>query len=117
VPEPTSLSGTGLILGVSPSALDFGNQTVGTSSGWRSLVLRNVSSTTTVTIVSVVLSGNAGGDYAMRSLCGSSLGPDSTCPIEVQFTPTKNGARKASVTVLHSSAGGSLIAPLTGIGK
>ena len=113
----SALAGIGMIVGLSTSAFDFGNQTVGTPSAWRTVLLRNVSSTTTVTISPPVLSGNASGDYATRPLCGSTLGPDSSCPIEIQFTPTKKGARKASLTVTHTSAGDALTLELTGLGK
>jgi|RhiMethySRZTD1v2_1073278.scaffolds.fasta_scaffold13244_1 uncharacterized repeat protein (TIGR03803 family) len=111
------LAGTGMILGLSSSDVDFGNQAVGTSSAWSLVVLRNVSSTTTVNISAPVLTGNASGDYTTRSSCGSALGPQSSCTIEVQFTPTKKGSRKASLSVTHSSAGGALTLQLTGLGK
>lgn len=81
------------------------------------MTLRNVSSTTTVTVSSPVLSGNASEDYATRTACTSTLGPGSSCAIEIQFTPTKKGARKASMTVIHNSAGGPLTASVTGMGK
>jgi hypothetical protein len=112
-----SLTGMGTIVGLSPAELDFGNQAVGTSSAWISLVLRNVSSTTTVNVSPPALTGNASGDYAVRTSCGSTLSPSSSCTIEIQFTPTKKGARKASVTVAHDSAGGALLASLTGHGR
>jgi len=60
---------------------------------------------------------NASGDYTTRSSCGSALGPQSSCKIEVLFTPTKKGSRKASLSVTHSSAGGALTLQLTGLGK
>jgi Tol biopolymer transport system component len=115
-PGTVALTGTGTILTLSPSAIDFGNQTVGTSSV-RAIALRNISSTTAVDISSMALGGNASADFATTTTCGSTIAPGAICTIDVRFTPTKKGARNASLTVTHTSFGSPLTVSLRGTGK
>ena len=111
-----ALSGAGIILGLSPSAIDFGKQTVGTSSV-RSITVSNVSNATTVNIVAIAVNGQAMGDYAQTTTCGSSVAPGASCTIQVQFTPSKKGVRNASLSVTHDSLGSRSTVSLTGSGK
>jgi centrosomal CEP192-like protein len=115
-PGTVPLTGTGTIVSLSPAAIDFGNQTVGTSSV-RAITLRNISSTTAVEISSMTLGGNASADYATTTTCGSTVAPGAICTIDVRFTPSKKGARVASLTVTHTSFGGPLTVSLRGAGK
>jgi VCBS repeat-containing protein len=111
------LNGTGTSLGLSPSAIDFGPQTVGTASEWTTMTLRNVSTTTVVSVSQPLVQGNGGEDYAVRTSCGPMLAPGTSCTIDVQFIPTRNGARLATLTVTHDSPGDALVVSLRGRGR
>jgi hypothetical protein len=79
-----------LVLTVSPDALDFGAQPIGTTSEPRTLVLRNTDREP-MRITAV----NAAGDFAASGTClGSAPLPvNGTCTLDVTFTPTAAGSR------------------------
>ncbi len=79
-----------LVLTVSPDALDFGAQTIGTASEPRTLVLKNTG-TEPMTITAV----HALGEFAASGNCiGSAPLPvDDTCTLNVTFTPSAAGPR------------------------
>jgi len=99
-------------LSVSPSSFAFPVQTVGTTSGSRTVRLTN-NSGLPVTISSVAVTG----DFAQTSGCGSVIAALSTCTISVTFSPTMPGTRSGMLTIVDDTAAGPHIVGLSGIGN
>ena len=92
-----------------PTSLTFGSQTVGTTSAPQSVTLTNNGSNS-VTITSI----SASGDFSQGNNCGSSLSGNSSCTIDVTFSPTSSGTRTGTLTVTDSA--GTQTVSLTGTG-
>ena len=115
-PQTVSLSGTGVgAASLSPTALTFSSQIVGTSSAAQAITLTN-SSGAALSISSVSISGNNPGDFAQSNNCGSSVSVNSSCAISVAFTPTATGTRTATLTVTDSASNSPQTVGLTGTG-
>jgi hypothetical protein len=101
-----SLTGTGTIVGISlsPSALSFGNQTVGTTSAAKNIVV-----TSTGTASLLITNVSFTGDFAKSAdtCTGSTVAPTATCTIGIKFTPTATGSRTGTVTLTHNAQSGS----------
>lgn len=80
---------------LSPSALTFGQQQVGTTSAAQQLTLTNAGDLALTNLVAVVTSG----DFTATNACSSSLAAHSMCAISVAFVPTATGARMGTLTV------------------
>lgn len=94
-----------------PTALNFGNQTQGTSSGPQTVILTNTGSAQ-LTITGMATKG----DFAETSNCAGSLSPRASCRITVTFTPTALGALTGALTVNDDAPGSPQIIPLSGSG-
>ncbi len=103
--------GAGVTL--APVSLSFGNQNVGTTSASQAVSLTN-SQSSAVTGVSVSITGTNAGDFAETNNCGTSVAANSSCTINVTFSPTAAGARSATLTVTDSA--GTQTASLSGTG-
>lgn len=116
-PNTVPLSGTGVAAPpvatalLSPPAIAFGNQLVGTTSAAQTLTLQNVGGTD-LTIASIVASG----DFAQTNTCPATLGPTASCTISVTFTPTVLGARNGAITVTSNGVGSPNVSTLSGTG-
>jgi hypothetical protein len=103
---------------VSPGALSFSNQNVGTTSSARSITLTN-SGTSALTINGFSLTGTNAADFAETNTCPMSpntLGAGAQCTLSVTFTPSATGARSASISVSDSAASSPQNIPLSGAG-
>jgi len=118
-PQTVALSGTGVAqtpgVSLNPTSLNFGDQTLSTTSTVRSIILTNTGSGV-LTITSVVASG----DFAVVTVpvtnCGGTLASLATCSLNVTFTPTATGGRTGAVTVTDNAAGSPHVATLSGNG-
>jgi hypothetical protein len=105
-PHQVSLSGTGVAAGaavsLSASALDFGNQAVGTASGSRPVTLTNTGTKVLKIrrIESTVIGFKQGND------CPKLLAPGASCTIRVVFKPQTPGANAGAIAIV-STAGSS----------
>jgi hypothetical protein len=97
-----------------PSSLNFGTQSVGSSSQ-ASLQLINTGATPLL-ITSIGVVGTNAGDFS-TSTCPASLAAGSSCTITVGFKPTGAGSRTASIKVVDNAQGGPQQVPLSGKGK
>lgn len=99
---------------LSPSALTFAPQAVGTISSAQAVTLTN-GSPSTLTISGIAPSN---GDFALGSggTCGISLASNASCTVNVVFTPTVAGARTATLTVTDSVASSPQTVALSGTG-
>jgi hypothetical protein len=118
-PNLVAVSGTGVaaapLVSLNPTSLNFGDQTLSTTSTVRSIILTNTGSGT-LNITSVVASG----DFAVVTVpvtnCGGTLAPLATCSLNVTFTPTATGGRSGNLTITDNAAGSPQVAPLQGNG-
>ena len=62
----------------------------------------------------IALTASAG--FSVGGSCGSNLGPGSSCPIVVTFTPASTGVTTGTLTVSSSDAASPLVAALSGSG-
>ena len=117
-PQRVTLTGMGMSIALSPTALNFGSEPVGQTSAPQPVTISNVST------ASVNLTGfSIGGiptDYTIsnntNNTCGSSLAAGTNCSLNVSFNPTKTGVRKAKLNVANNG-GGTATATLTGTGQ
>jgi len=90
--------GTGVKL--APKRLNFGSQTVGTTSPAKLVILTNVNSATLG--ISAIA---ATGDFTQTNDCPASLSTNAHCTISIFFTPTKKGVRLGTVNVTDNFPG------------
>jgi hypothetical protein len=99
----------------SPSPLSFGTDPVGTTVK-SSITLKNTGGTT-LTLGAFSLKGANAADFSAAPNCPASLAPGASCTLSVSFTPSKTGARSASIVVTNNTQNGSTQVNLTGTGK
>jgi uncharacterized repeat protein (TIGR03803 family) len=115
-PQSVPLKGTGILpVTLTPATLAFGNVAVGTTSTSKSVVVKNTSSTT-LTITSISLTGPDPGSYNLTNPCGSSLASEKSCTLAVTFSPASSGALDASITLDDSASNSPQTVSLTGAG-
>ena len=111
------LAGTGVQpVTLSPSSLTFSGQTVGTTSAAQTLTLSN-SQAVTLSLTSMVASGDFTAVPGGPTPCGSSVAANSSCTLVVTFAPTRTGTIKGVVTVIHNAADSPENVKLTGTGQ
>ena len=115
-PQVISLSGTGTIVKLSPTALTFAPQNVGTSSQPQPVTLSNVG-TVTLNISSITIVGANSGDFGEQDNCQPGVNKQGSCTISVTFTPTGVGTRTASISITDDGGGSPQLIPLTGTGQ
>jgi Astacin (Peptidase family M12A)/Abnormal spindle-like microcephaly-assoc'd, ASPM-SPD-2-Hydin len=116
-PQIVGLSGTGVIpVALSPTSLTFASQSVGTTSAPQTVTLTN-NSGSTVTISSLVASGDFTAMPSGALPCGETVAPASTCTFTVTFTPNVSGSISGAATVSESAPLSPAIIKLTGTGK
>ena len=116
-PNSVALNGTGiaatLTLSISPTSLNFGNVTTGTSSPTQNVTITNTGNSN-VAISQISLTG------AGYSMTGGSapvtLSPSQSITLVVQFSPTTVGAPSASITVVSNATGSPATISLSGTG-
>ncbi|HEX4004971.1 MAG TPA: Ig-like domain-containing protein [Acidobacteriaceae bacterium] len=118
-PTPVSvdLTGTGLApVGVSPSAVSFGTQTVNVAGVARMVTVTN-NGTSSVNITAI---SNPGNGFAVSgTTCGSlpaALGATKSCTISVTFTPASAGSQAATFSVTTSQSATPIPVSLSGWG-
>ena len=116
-PQIVPLSGTGAqpAATISPPSLNFGIQTLGTTSSSQGATLSNTSQVPLV-ITSIQIIGADSGDFAQSNNCPLSLPPQSACGISVTFTPLLIGPRTAKLQVTDKAAGSPQTVLLSGVG-
>ena len=96
---------------LSPVALPFANQLVGTSSQSQTITAVN-SGAAALTIQSIAASG----DFSETNTCSAALNPETSCAINIVFGPTAAGLRSSSLTIKDNSAGSPHVVGLSGTG-
>lgn len=102
---------------VSPSALVFGDQPLGSTSADETATV-TVTGTAAVAFDSVTLGGANAGDFAISSdTCSvKSIAAGGTCAVKVTFSPTALGARSATLTFRDDATDSPQVVTLTGNG-
>jgi uncharacterized repeat protein (TIGR03803 family) len=114
-PQSFALSGTGTVILVNPTSLDFGTQPLGTSSLPLTVTLSNKGHQA-VTIEKIGIVGSAAGDFSEINTCGDSLASGASCFIYVTFTPSEKGYRKATLGIRDNGGGSPQEVSLEGYG-
>jgi hypothetical protein len=94
--QTVALSGVGTApaVSVSPLALYFGVQAIGTTSGQQQVTVTN-----TGTGPLTVASTQAGSQFAATNTCGAPIAPGGSCSIQVTFSPTASGIQTGTLTI------------------
>jgi hypothetical protein len=114
-PVVVAATGTGVqaSLTASPSTLNFGNVTVGTSSAAQTITLSN-NGTAAASISQVVISGSG---YTMSGITlPTSLAAGASTSFTVQFAPTAAGSVAGNVTVTSNTPNSPTLVGLSGTG-
>ncbi|HZU27992.1 MAG TPA: choice-of-anchor D domain-containing protein [Bryobacteraceae bacterium] len=114
------VSGTGVppggggTIAFAASTLDFGTESVGSTTNNETAVIQNTGSTP-VTIQALIVSG----DFALFSTSCTvpgQLNPQSSCNVNMTFTPTAAGTRTGNLAVTDTATGSPQQVSLTGVG-
>ena len=88
------MGNSGATASVSPASLSFGNETLGLTSGAKTITLSNTG-TAVLNLNSILASG----DYSQTNNCPASLSAGTNCTINVTFAPSNTGSRTGDITV------------------
>jgi 6-phosphogluconolactonase (cycloisomerase 2 family) len=97
---------------LTPVALNFSGQPAGTTSAAKTVTLKNTSTTTSLTIKSIVPSG----DFADTTTCTGTLTAGASCTISVTSSPTTLGTIDGAITLTDNATPGTQVVDLTGKG-
>lgn len=101
---------------VSPIAITYPAQTVGTTSAAKAVTLKNNLSTA-LTVKTFAFTGTDSSDFAVSSTtCRANLAMKSTCSISVVFKPKATGTRTATLNVTDSANNSPQTVSLSGTG-
>jgi hypothetical protein len=112
-----NVAGSGILaVTVSPTTINFGSVTVGTTSSVQVVTVTNYVKTA-VPINSIVASGDfiytTGGGIP----CGATVPANSICTLGVEFSPTVTGAISGDLTLNDAAVSSPEVVSLTGTGK
>ena len=113
-PQAVSLNGTGTVVVLNPTSLNFG--TVGTGASKTLTTTLTDDGTGAVAINGVRITGTDPTLFTQTNTCGSSIGPGASCTVSVTFKPTGSGTSSAAVTIGNNGGGGPLTVALSGSG-
>lgn len=114
-PQTVALSGTGTVVRLSASSVNFGDQKVGTKSSPVPIKLTNEGKTS-LSITQITISGADSGDFSETNNCGKSVPAGGHCTIKVTFMPQATGQRSATLDVYDNGGGSPQTVSLTGTG-
>lgn len=114
--QTIALTGTGTGVGLSGTSLsltgiNFGNQSVNTTSAPTAVTLTN-DNTTSLTVSSVAVAGT----FAQTNNCVGTIAAKGTCTVNITFTPTAAGPVPGTLTITDNDTTGTQTIPLTGMG-
>ena len=116
-PQIAGMSGTGADpVTLAPTSLTFSGQAVGTTSAPKTVTLTN-NSGGTLSISSLVASGDYSATPSGGTPCGATVAAGATCTFSVTFTPNVKGSISGAVTVSNSAPLSPAVMKLTGSGQ
>jgi hypothetical protein len=105
----------GAIAQVSPTSLNFGNQTVGIPSASQKVTLSNTGNIS-LSVTSISIRGSNPADFAQTNTCGNSVVAGGNCTISATFSPTAVRTRSATISITDNAPGNPQKVSLTGVG-
>jgi hypothetical protein len=113
-PQIIELTGAGTVVTLSPNALNFPAQKVGTTSPPQTATLTNHGSTA-LNIKLIFTTGLDGDSFSETNNCPPSLNAGASCKIAVTFSPKLTGPHSARLGAEDDGGGGTQEIVLTGI--
>src|SRR5437016_6052174 len=107
---PALMPAAAQIITLTPKAIAFGPQAVGTTSAVQTVTVKNTSTSKALAITSISVSG----DFPNSTSCGSSLAAGATCTINVSFSPGAVGSIAGAITILDDASPNPQVVNLTG---
>ncbi len=102
---------------LTPTALTFAAQAVGTTSDVQIVKVANTGQGASYAISSIVVSGDFVWNKDLNFSCeGAALGLYGSCNVEVAFKPTASGTRTGTLTITDTASNSPQTAALTGTG-
>lgn len=114
-PQSVALNGTGTVVALTPSTINFGSVAVGQSSAPRVATLKNAS--TAALAIQITMGGTDPADFPETNTCGTSIPASSTCSITVTFKPGAKGLASAVLSVTDAGGGSPQTLTLIGTGQ
>lgn len=106
------IGGSGSLVSIAPTSLDFGDQAVGVTSAPRTVTVTNVGTLPTVATADILVPANG---FARTSNCVT-LQPGDSCAFSVTFTPAALGPASSQLVIFDPMPGGPQLIALTGDG-
>jgi hypothetical protein len=98
------------------TSLDFGNQTIETTSTEQAVTLKNIG-TADLSDIDLVITGAQADEFGNPSSNCSTLAPTAECVLNVTFTPMDTGERTATLTMNSNAASVSMTLMGIGVGE
>jgi hypothetical protein len=114
-PQMLTLVGAATVVSVTPSAVNFGDQTVGTTSVAQTVTVTNHGAAT-LTIKKLAITGTGATNFAETTTCGTSLAAGANCTVTITFTPKSKSTFTAALSVADTGGGSPQSATLSGTG-
>jgi len=114
-PQSVSCSGTGTVVRLFPTSVNFGTVKIGNTSASKTVILTNIG-TASINITSVSLTGNNAADFSQTNTCRKSVGAGASCTFTLNFAPTATGSRTASLSISDNGGGSPQGVSLSGTG-
>jgi hypothetical protein len=119
-PQTIPLTGTGTVLSILPTSLNFGTQTVKTSSAPQTITIKNLAKTAVAT-TRISVTGTRVTSFLIQSSSTCPLGTGSiaagaSCTVVVVFDPQLKGVLTANVMIVAAGGGSPHVIPMTGTG-
>jgi hypothetical protein len=111
-PKAVVPAAAGSGIAVFPTSLNFGTQTVSTTTPPQFVFLTNIG-TGALAIATITVSG----DFTSVNNCGSTLAIGANCAVAVSFTPTVASSRTGTLSIVDDAPGGPHQVGLTGTGQ
>jgi hypothetical protein len=110
------LAGRGPLITLTPGALAFGGQQVGSTGPVRSYTVTNLGSAA-LRVAGVELAGPDPGDFRASDACGKApVPPGHSCQVLVRFAPAFTGLRQAAVLLTDNAPGSPQAVAVSGYG-
>jgi hypothetical protein len=103
------------VVSLNPTSLSFGNQQVNATSAVHTVTLTNTG-IADLTIQGMELGGSNSGDFAQQNNCPNTLAAGAHCTLSVNFTPSAEGSRSASLAITDNASGSPQSVALSGTG-
>jgi hypothetical protein len=114
-PQSFALTGEGTVIDISPSGLNFGTQPLNTTSLPLTVTVSNKGGQP-VTMQKIGIVGSAAADFSETNTCAGTLAQGASCLINVTFTPSERGYRKAVLGIRDTGGGSPQEVSLEGYG-